>query len=209
MSECEAAFARWLDAKASRYVELVAQDVTRQDPHKLAVRRHARLMAAENAKLPLFREPVPSVDELQQWYEERDSPEVAREFYDRINRTSWMLAWQWREDASERLTREQLDALQGIRDRVYPDGAGYSAGFWREVLFALEFCPEPFTASRFEFWDWMKARLGETGAWSQASGLSETAHRPSRETAPGPYDTAAEASGVYQRVKGDRGPEDG
>jgi len=149
------AFEDWLDHKAAWHINTVKQTVKRRVPHKLAIARRKRMLERENAKLPLFREPVPSIDELTVWYAERDSPKRVRAFYDRINRTAFLRAWDRCQEVATRLTEERFAALQAMRKRIYPGGMEYAAEFWRRVLCALEFCPEPPMATRQEFWDWL------------------------------------------------------
>jgi len=154
------AFEDWLDHKVAWHISTVKQTVKRRDPRKLAIARRKRMLERENAKLPLFREPVPSTNELTIWYAGRDSPKRVRSFYDRINRAAFLRAWDRRQEVAPRLTEEQFAALVAMRPRVYPSGMEYAAEFWRRVLCALEFCPEPLMATRQEFWGWLMGQSG-------------------------------------------------
>ena len=148
-------YERWADAWVHRHLEITKQDIKRRDPRKLAVARHMRLLAREAAKLPGFRDPVPNIETLTEWYEQRDAPETVRSLIDPIFRDAFVKAFALREEARSRLTLVQTATLDMVRSEVYPATPGYSVDFWRDVLCALQWCSQPVLAPRLAFWDWI------------------------------------------------------
>lgn len=155
MEDALAAYEAWANAWVERHLALVAEHVTRRDPHTLAVARRKRMEKREAALLPAFRRELPSVDELTAEYEARDTPEEVRRLIDPVFRGVFLSAWRWRELARPRLTADQFDALAAERERLYPADPTYTADFWRSVVYALVWCPEPVLEPRLALHEWM------------------------------------------------------
>jgi hypothetical protein len=150
-----AAYEAWADAWVARHLEIVAQDIKRRDPRKLAVARRQRMERRDAALLPAFRRSLPTVEELTAEYQARDTPEETRRLIDPIFRPTFLSAWHWRERARPRLTPEQFVALEAQRERLYPLDPSYTIDFWRSVVYALAWCPEPMLEPRMALHDWM------------------------------------------------------
>lgn len=153
--EALAAYEVWADAWVEEHLALVAEHVTRRDPHTLAVARRQRMERREATRLPAFRRPLPSVAELTAQYEARDTPEEIRHMIDPVFRGVFLSAWRWRESARTRLTTAQFTALEAERERLYPADPAYTADFWRSVVYALAWCPEPMLAPRLALHAWL------------------------------------------------------
>ena len=150
-----AAYETWADAWVERHLALVARHVKRRDPRTLAQARRERMERREAALLPAFRRPLPTVAELTSQYEARDTPEVIRRLIDPIFRPAFFSAWHWRELAQPRLTVGQFAALEAERERIYPADSSYTVDFWRSVVYALAWCPEPVLEPRSALHEWL------------------------------------------------------
>jgi hypothetical protein len=150
-----AAYEAWADAWVARHLEIVAQDIKRRDPRKLAVARRQRMERRDAALLPAFRRPLPTVEELTAEYQARDTPKETRRLIDPIFRPTFLSAWRWRERARPRLTKEQFESLEAARERIYPLDPVYTVDFWRSVVYALVWCPEPVLEPRLALHAWL------------------------------------------------------
>ena len=153
--EALAAYEVWADAWVEEHLALVAEHVTRRDPHTLAVARRQRMERREVTRLPAFRRPLPSVAELTAQYEARDTPKEIRRLIDPVFRGVFLSAWRWRELARPRLTPAQFAALEAERERLYPADPAYTGDFWRSVVYALAWCPEPIIQPRMALHAWL------------------------------------------------------